>query len=92
MERALAREIAHLHAVTAQINHKASSIDKELENLEVAAATIEDNIRSGSCKINSTSLAFDVCQGQRFKCMCFDLKSVLKGCMLCTAHICMTGT
>ena len=46
VERALAREIAHLHAVTAQINHKANSIDKELENLEIAAATIEDNIRS----------------------------------------------
>lgn len=46
VERALAREIAHLHAVTAQINHKAASIDKELENLEIAAATIEDNLRS----------------------------------------------
>ncbi|KAF5829855.1 Tektin family-domain-containing protein [Dunaliella salina] len=45
VERALAREIAHLHAVTAQINQKANAIDKELENLEVAAATIEDNIR-----------------------------------------------
>jgi len=45
VERALAREIAHLHAVTAQINHKANAIDKELENLEIAAATIEDNIR-----------------------------------------------
>lgn len=55
VERALAREIAHLHAVTAQINHKASSIDKELENLEIAAATITDNIRWDSfCMLNAS--------------------------------------
>ncbi|KAJ9526461.1 hypothetical protein QJQ45_009945 [Haematococcus lacustris] len=45
VEAALRNEIAHLNAATSQLSNKVSSVDKELENLEVAAAMLSDNLR-----------------------------------------------
>ncbi|GAX74150.1 hypothetical protein CEUSTIGMA_g1599.t1 [Chlamydomonas eustigma] len=45
VEAALAREIAHLNAVTSQLSHKLGAVDKEINSLDLAAMTLEDNIR-----------------------------------------------
>jgi hypothetical protein len=44
VEAALAREIAHLNAVTSQMSQKLGVVDKELSALDMAALTLEDNI------------------------------------------------
>lgn len=45
VEAALATEIAHLNAVTTQLSSKLNNVDKEIASLDLAAATIADNIR-----------------------------------------------
>lgn len=52
VEAALAKEIAHLNSVTKQLADKMNSVDKELGQLDVTAAMIEDNIRDKDSAIN----------------------------------------
>mmetsp|Transcript_14636 Transcript_14636/g.31883 ORF Transcript_14636/g.31883 Transcript_14636/m.31883 type:complete len:512 (+) Transcript_14636:54-1589(+) len=52
VEAALAKEIAHLNAVTSQLSNKVSNVDKELAQLDLAAAMIEDNIRDKSAALS----------------------------------------
>lgn len=45
VEAALATEIAHLHAVTSQLNQKLTTVENKIDSLDLAAATIVDNIK-----------------------------------------------
>lgn len=45
VEAALATEIAHLHAVTSQLNQKLTTVEHKIDSLDLAAATIVDNIK-----------------------------------------------